>query len=546
MIELDLLTHRLISVTAPNSVMPRMLTLPELYAALVRDEVLDFPALRPHQRHVWHAFLVQVGALALHRGGSSAVSDSSGDWHAILAALTPGDRNAGAWALVAPVDQPALLQPPIPDASSSTARTFRSPDVLDMLVTAKNHDVKRGQMYRATPEHWLFALMSLQTQEGVGGRDNYGISRMNAGFSSRAGFGIVPAGRVGRRVIRDMRLLLELRAQMLARGAHYKATGGTALLWLLPWDGTMSLSMEGLDPFYVEICRRVRLQRRPDSGLEARCWGSKVARIRSDALRGVTGDPWAPVVRDAKGPKSLTLDRATTSYHRLTPLLFPRANDPLAAEQAPLARVFASDDDGELSILVMGIVRGQGKTEGLHRRRIAISNTRRSFMAALATDPIAALAHERVRLAGEFVRKVFYPSVLTVYTAAPGEGERARDDDTAKNRAGTWCRTLESCIDARFFERLDEEAGATTPEEASALRREWLQELNGSGRQLLDDAMRAAPDAAMRHYRVRVRADDRFTRAFGKFLSDAGFEPPQWRRSIALTDDDSSGVADDQ
>ena len=36
-------------------------SLPEVYASLVADLVEAFPALRPHQRHAWHAFLVQLG-----------------------------------------------------------------------------------------------------------------------------------------------------------------------------------------------------------------------------------------------------------------------------------------------------------------------------------------------------------------------------------------------------------------------------------------------------------------------------------------------------
>ena len=42
-------------------------SLPAVVAALIRDEVDAFPALRPHQRHAWHAFLAQLGALAIRR-----------------------------------------------------------------------------------------------------------------------------------------------------------------------------------------------------------------------------------------------------------------------------------------------------------------------------------------------------------------------------------------------------------------------------------------------------------------------------------------------
>ena len=37
-------------------------SLPQLLVALAADEVRDYPALRPHQRHPWHAFLVQLAA----------------------------------------------------------------------------------------------------------------------------------------------------------------------------------------------------------------------------------------------------------------------------------------------------------------------------------------------------------------------------------------------------------------------------------------------------------------------------------------------------
>ena len=53
---------------------------------------------------------------------------------------------------------------------------------------------------------------------------------------------------------------------------------GLALVWLKPWDGVTSLKPEQLDPYYVEICRRVRLIE--DSGrIHALAAGSEAARI---------------------------------------------------------------------------------------------------------------------------------------------------------------------------------------------------------------------------------------------------------------------------
>ncbi len=39
-------------------------TLPDRFGAMAQDQVRDFPALHPHQRHPWHAFFVQLAAIA--------------------------------------------------------------------------------------------------------------------------------------------------------------------------------------------------------------------------------------------------------------------------------------------------------------------------------------------------------------------------------------------------------------------------------------------------------------------------------------------------
>ena len=76
-------------------------SLPELLAAMVADSVRDFPALRPHQRHPWHAFLAQLAAIALHRAGQDEPWIDATDWRTALLALTPDDPDGAAWCLVA-------------------------------------------------------------------------------------------------------------------------------------------------------------------------------------------------------------------------------------------------------------------------------------------------------------------------------------------------------------------------------------------------------------------------------------------------------------
>ena len=65
------------------------------------------------------------------------------------------------------------------------------------------------------------------------------------------------------------------------------------------------MQLTALDPFYVEVCRRVRMRTDTNGDLHAVRATSKAARIESKALKGVTGDPWTPV--NTKEGKSLTL-----------------------------------------------------------------------------------------------------------------------------------------------------------------------------------------------------------------------------------------------
>ena len=74
--------------------------LPEVFAALVSDKVVSFPALRPHQRHAWHAFLVQLGAMAMHRAGGVDLPDIADEWAKLIRGLTPDFPEDEPWQLV--------------------------------------------------------------------------------------------------------------------------------------------------------------------------------------------------------------------------------------------------------------------------------------------------------------------------------------------------------------------------------------------------------------------------------------------------------------
>jgi hypothetical protein len=141
----------------------------------------------------------------------------------------------------------------------------------------------------------------------------------------------------------------------------------------------------------------------------------------------------------------------------------------------------------------------------------------RRFMGpSVASDAAARVAADRVKDAGDFGRRVLFPAVMTVLTAAPSAHERQRDDDTARRRAARAVEHFEAAVDRPFFEELDAELQALedSPEAAEHVRVDWLLRLRSEAARVLADLCDAAPSAAMRQHRTRVRAERVFGAAF--------------------------------
>jgi CRISPR system Cascade subunit CasA len=116
-------------------------------AMAAADLIGTFPSLRAHQRHAWHAMLAQLGALATLALGAAEPPVTEEGWRNGLRALTPEHSHDAPWSLVTPPGSPALLQPPLPRGEMSALRNrITTPDELDMLVTARNHDLKQSVM----------------------------------------------------------------------------------------------------------------------------------------------------------------------------------------------------------------------------------------------------------------------------------------------------------------------------------------------------------------------------------------------------------------
>lgn len=476
---------------------PRSATLPGVLAVVAGGEIVSFSGLRPHQRHAWHAFLVQLGALALIRAGRDTMPADEGEWRALLRGLTPDFPDDEPWCLVARPDKPAFLQPPIPGGLKELKSAIETPDALDMLVTSKNHDLKSEVMAAAEPDDWLFALVTLQTTEGFLGAGNYGVSRINGGFANRPAFSVAPMQGPVSQVRRDIEALVARRRAEKGE-APYDTEQGLGLVWLRPWDGTTSLRQNELDPLYIEICRRVRLI--DDAGrISARAGGSKVPRI-VPIPGGITGDPWAPIITDKDGGKVLTVDAGGFPYRRVVRLLFQRDG----AELPLLAKIFANDADEGLVIIARALTRGQGKTEGLHERRVPITKKVQTMLLTRQTDPLGAAATKRVELAGDIQNRVLKPALLALFENGPDQIDY--NDKGAEARTRDYLARFDRAVDVTFFEDL----WAEFEEDADldAIRSAWVLRLvRDVAWPLVVEADAAMSKAVGRRWKALVRAE---------------------------------------
>ena len=483
-------------------------SLPAIYAALMQDEVDAFPALRPHQRHAWHAFLAQLGALAIHSAGLNEPPDNAEEWRRILRDLTPDFPDDEPWNLVVEdITKPAFMQPPARsvDRLKEYKTAVPTPDGLDMLVLSKNHDIKSAVAAVAAADDWIFALITLQTMEGFGGAGNYGISRMNGGLGSRAAFSLTPSARPGAHLRRDMIGLSESHASLVAD--YPMRDDGVALLWTLAWDGTKgeALLPNGLNPYYIEVCRRIRLRVHPNGSLYSLRTSSKAARVEAKNLNGITGDPWMPINR--KESKALTLANGGFTYKRVTEYLTPGN-----WEQPALLRPIRSERDSPAPTLLLAraLVRGQGKTEGYYERIIPISHkAKRALMRRESMNELGSIAQSRIENIGTVQRILSH--AIQVFVA---RGDSKNLSAEHRNLARPWLNRLDGYVDARFFADLQTEFESDDTANRSRIRHEWLlNEEDGvvnRARSVLQDAIDALPCPAIHRYRARANAESLF------------------------------------
>ncbi len=462
--------------------------LPTVLARLTSEQELEFPGLAAHHQHPWHAFLVQLAAIALDRAKQDDPPLDAGDWRSYLLALTPEPE---AWCLIVEdLGKPAFMQPPVPEGDLSKLKnSTRHPDKLDLLVTAKNHEVKAETVAShdllTAVRQLPFLLIAYQTFNSFSGRGNYGIARMNGGFGSRPAVCLTPDLRWPTRFRRDLDILLDAREEAV-ESHNFAEFDGHALLWLIPWSGEAKeiLNVEELDPWYLEVCRRVRVVL--EDGLPMLYYGATdSARVEAKDLNGNLGDPWTPIRIKNKAKNelaALTLSDKGFHYRVVSDLLFsPEYLRPPTLD-------FFEDEPTDMTAVFMALVGGQGKTGGYHERYELIPSKVSFIIRDQGTHDLATLAGSRIELTGDVQKRVLKPALLALMQG--GTDDLNFKDD----RAQEWLGRLDRAVDRIFFNALFDDLDFTAEEK----ERRWQTNLWQLTESLFDEAVEILPRNAAR------------------------------------------------
>lgn len=486
-------------------------SLPGLMAAMAQGEVATFPALRPHQRPAWHMFLVQLATLALAAAGRRDLPEAEADWTAALRALTSAHPDDAPWHLVVEDrSRPAFLQPPDPGGLKWSE--VATPDALDMLITARNHDLKTRVAQVAQPQDWIFALVSVQTMEGY--QLKYaGILRMRSGASSRVLLTLAPC--------KAKTWAIDLSAwwrrdtlRLLTR----RESGGTGkkLLWIADWPDSAQLSFEDLEPLFIEICRRVRLR---EHGEELRADITPVlkARIHNPDLKGNTGDPWAPV--KAIEAEALTLADGDFDYRLMSKLLFGD-RDALVWKKPELLEPDDNEQQQPMLIVAEAFARGKGgksRTDGFRSRIIPVPKgvARELFeerAVNLADAQIADIARVDAALRNALA-----------LVAAEGDYEKrsqTRRSQAARNKVERFISpasaALQRLADRHFFDTLWQQMQAEGEEGRARVRLVFIEMLSKAAGDEFRRALPAIPCARIMRPRAELRGERELRRGLRK------------------------------
>ncbi len=506
-------------------------SLPELLALLGEDRVDSLPGLQRHQEDAFHIFLCYLAGAVLDRQGRAEPRQSAVFWLEGIRALTnaEGCDNDDAWTLV--VDdptRPAFLQAPAPsrevymreyvfERKTNKPRKAKAttPAALDVLQTARNHDIKAARGWSDEPEAWCYALLTMQTMTGYSGRGNQSISRMNGGYGSRPCVGWQEHRRAGTRFLRDTAVLLSHRSTWLEQPYPYRNVG-KVLLWLQAWDGEVPLPLSTLDPFYLEIARRIRLISTQD-GYRALAATASSPRIAAKDQKGNLGDPWIPI--NIEKGSALTVQGTGLTPKLLRELLFPDG----VYNPAVMQDVSAGQGAGWLSASVL--VGGDCTTDGFHEAAIRIPEKIRPvvFGKSPARDRLAGLSKQGLETAARIQYKALRPALFALMEGGPDSihPDKTEISHWVDKAAGAYSRHWNPLYFDWLWSTLDQ------PDDAAALK-PWFEQLRKLAETTLEQAFDRVPLRSGRNYRGKTRARGMFYGSLHKHFKDymeANHEP---------------------
>ncbi len=483
MITYNLLEEKIISADTASGI--EHFTLPGLLAGLLNRKITieGLSRIQIFQRHAVYSFLVQLTALAYDLEMTTELYNQDETyWKLRLLSLSSG-RNEPWSLIVEDTDKPAFMQP-VTTQKYNLDKNLGGIEILSVLITGKNFDVKTKRHINPTPEDWMYALITLQTMQGFLGLGNYGIARMNGGFGSRPCMSFSSGSSLSERFRHDTEILITSTSSLAKEYSYDKK--GIKLLWLESWDGTEQLALSQLHPYFIEICRLVRLYQDENTVQAAYCI-SKTTRINAKEAAGNTGDPWAPFNKDGK---LLTLPADGFTYKRIAEHLLFTSKHPLCLNPDHLIK------DTAYTLTCQCLVRGQGITEGYHERYLYIPAP---IITALKNKntftTIADIAKTMIEYAETTVKESLRYALLNLFQGAP---EKIRFDDARKDHYAT---LFHAEVDKIFFKKLFD--AVQTP---AAWQKDWLDTMSKLSEKIYQRAVSEVSIPISRRYRALAKS----------------------------------------
>jgi CRISPR system Cascade subunit CasA len=174
------------------------------------------------------------------------------------------------------------------------------------------------------------------------------------------------------------------------------------------------------------------------------CWRANTKGQRLDvqsSLSGQTEDPWTPI--DKREDKALTLGGSGFTYRKLIDILGGNYDRPVALERR-------TEDNAAMYVTARSLVRGQGKTEGLHQRDIFVPGEASGFFSQGSDlrQKLAEISEQRVEMVQEVESRVLRPAVAALLTGG------RRDEQPDWDVVQPWIDAFDAHVNEVFFEKL--------------------------------------------------------------------------------------------